>query len=1289
MSDIGWRTRLLRWLAGSLAAVLILMAVLVGAFRLLVPQVAEYREAIAAWAGEAIGAEMEIAEIDVRWRGLVPEILFRDVRLRAADEAVEPIAAEEIAVQASLLDLLRPGPVRPGRVVLRGGDFSLVREADGTVLVPGIARFEPNGGGIEAVEPVVERILARADYRIEASRFTYTDRQQDIGPWDIGVDRLSLYSEGRRHRLQGQLQLPEALGGDLQLSLEAEGPVGALRDWQWQGELDVVALALNWPVERLPGPWLRPLEGEMDLSGRLAGQGLTLESVQADVDVSALRPLDEGPVLRGPEQPPRGELRLHGIDWQAQRRGWRFSVADLALGGLGWPDSRIDLQWQGDRDNARVTANLRYLDLGDAVAVARQILSPGEAPRLWLDRLQPEGELRDVIGEVQLREGEPAEYGARARVTGLGMESWEDIPGFAGVTGWLRADEAGGHFELDAGPVVFDYPTLFRDPLHAERVTSRVDWQRVDAGWDIQASDIQVRNEDARVAAELGVDFRPGGPHWVTLEAEVPTARSDNLSRYLPVGRMPETAVDWLDHAILSGQARNGRVLVDGPTRPFPYHNGEGRFEIDFDVVDGGLRFDEDWPVMRDVDARVSFRGPGMTVEARQGRIAGYQVDSAQAHIDDLQNPEVEIEGQAHGELADGLRFLRDGPLAEWFGRPLADVSLQGGSELDLSLSVPVRQVADLRLDGEVSLSAVSGGAEWLPGEISALEGKLYFSEQAAWAESITGQHLGGAFRLALDPGSRGRHADEDDPPYSVAHIQGHSRIEALAAERPELAFLDRLDGGVDWESRVRVDNRPNGEPIQVTIDSQLKGLAVDLPEPLSKAAEESMPLSVRFPVGQGASRVELDYGGFLALTLQVGEDADGQTGVHGLRADLNQVREPDAVADGIRVAGRADYLSLLPWLTVDWTRGEADGGMALEGLTLDVDRLRLGMLSLESQGVSLDREALGWRVELRGDDASGELLIPADVTRTRSTVEGRLEHLRLRLAEAEVAELAAMDPRSLPSLDFQVERVSRNGMEVNDLALKLQAAPDGVILQQFSTAGDLLRVELGGEWRDDALLGERGRLTGRMESGDLAAALRLFDFVPGLESRQAEVDLNLSWHGPLDATVLGRLGGETRLRLGSGQLREVSPGAGRVVGLFSLQALPRRLFGDFRDVFGRGLRFDSISGDFHIADGDVFTGDLALEGPAVNLRLAGRTGLYSRDYDHHVSVSSPVGATLPVAGAIAGGVTLGAAMLVLSELFRGPLARVGNLEYRLQGAWEDPRVIPLDEEARRALDEE
>jgi uncharacterized protein YhdP len=168
--------------------------------------------------------------------------------------------------------------------------------------------------------------------------------------------------------------------------------------------------------------------------------------------------------------------------------------------------------------------------------------------------------------------------------------------------------------------------------------------------------------------------------------------------------------------------------------------------------------------------------------------------------------------------------------------------------------------------------------------------------------------------------------------------------------------------------------------------------------------------------------------------------------------------------------------------------------------------------------------------------------------------------------------------------------------------------------------------------------------------------------------------------------SALQRLSGRLEISAKDGELTAVEPGAGRVFSLMSLSHLPRRLALDFNDLTGEGLAFDTLTGTFRLTDGDAYTDNLTLRGSAAEIGIAGHANLKNRTYDQTAVVTGQLGASLGVAGALAGGPVVGAALLLFSQVFKEPLKGVTRGYYRITGSWDDPQVRRID--AREVKDD-
>ena len=163
-------------------------------------------------------------------------------------------------------------------------------------------------------------------------------------------------------------------------------------------------------------------------------------------------------------------------------------------------------------------------------------------------------------------------------------------------------------------------------------------------------------------------------------------------------------------------------------------------------------------------------------------------------------------------------------------------------------------------------------------------------------------------------------------------------------------------------------------------------------------------------------------------------------------------------------------------------------------------------------------------------------------------------------------------------------------------------------------------------------------------------------------------------------------LDGKAHVLVEKGRLKEVDPGAGRLLGLLSLQSLPRRLTLDFSDLFTQGFSFDRLEGNFVFDDSDVYTTDTMIVGPAARVDISGRSGLKAQDFDQLVTVYPEVSSALPVAGALLAGPGVGAAMFLVERMARvagGPIHQVARFKYRVTGSWDDPQIDVLETPSR------
>jgi uncharacterized protein YhdP len=570
-----------------------------------------------------------------------------------------------------------------------------------------------------------------------------------------------------------------------------------------------------------------------------------------------------------------------------------------------------------------------------------------------------------------------------------------------------------------------------------------------------------------------------------------------------------------------------------------------------------------------------------------------------------------------------------------------------------------------------------------IPAPVQALTGELRVKNTLIAEADLKGRFLGGPLSVQIDQSSATA---------AQLNAEGHAQASELHSLFSLPATL-KLAGDTDYHVSMPIASGDSeaAQRRNIKIDSNLSGLGVTLPEPLGKGVADERPLQVALEIDDEQLLSRTAYGDVRAL-IRLRQSDDGWTlDRGGVRADGVAPALPGH--RGLRIEGNVQHFVLDDWLALRGTdsnpgaapRDDDDGPKLsdyLQAANVRVADFQIfGYRFADLRGV-LQSTQSGWRVDVSGDTA-GQVLIPESFTGSqplRATME------RLVLNKVPAPEDAAkqadddeeLDPRNLPNMQIYVGSLLLGTRVVGAVDLKATRAPQGIRFDNATILAESARAEAQGEWLK-TVDGLRSTLDATIESKDVAATLKSLSYTPFIEAKRGAIKADLAWNGGYDSNILEHASGAIRVEAETGQIVNLQPGAGRVLGLFSVGALPRRLALDFSDLTEKGLAFDTIHGDFELRDGNAFTNNLLLRGPAAEIGIAGRTGLGTRDYDQTAVVTGNLGASLPVAGALAGGPVVGAAVLLFSQVFKEPLKGITRGYYRITGPWDAPVVERVD----------
>jgi len=250
-------------------------------------------------------------------------------------------------------------------------------------------------------------------------------------------------------------------------------------------------------------------------------------------------------------------------------------------------------------------------------------------------------------------------------------------------------------------------------------------------------------------------------------------------------------------------------------------------------------------------------------------------------------------------------------------------------------------------------------------------------------------------------------------------------------------------------------------------------------------------------------------------------------------------------------------------------------------------------------------------------------------------------------------------------------------GHELGELHLRMLPDPLGLRMDNFLLANP------DGRLRGKGLLANHPRRPTRLEfdleSENLDKLLSRLGMPGSVRRGKLHISGPLGWTGGLEAFDLTKLEGDLEVNAKNGQFLKIEPGAGKLLGILSLQSLPRRIALDFRDVFTDGFAFDDIAGQVHIERGSAYAKNLRMSGPAAKVSMSGVANLVNETQNLRVSIQPRLEDTLAVAGALLGGPAVGVGALIASKVLQNPLGQAAAFEYVITGPWADPLVTKLD----------
>ncbi len=1210
---------------GLLAFVIVVAGIVVGIISLVLPNEKLYKQYVVDFLSRQWDKPVEIESISGKWKGLGPKFIISGLSIKDKDE----VLVQQVTLNVNLIKYLIPKGSTGITVGINDIAVDLERKSSGKIVV------KNNSKDKQSFSDKLEKLLATGTLSVNNLTLNLKDsinhKQHKIN------SKITVQQTSEKRAFAIEL-VSKDLADSIIIKSIADKSYEFMQQANWYAEVDNLSLK---ELAQLTDKTYLPnalVDAQMWLS--TAKGNIVKLSAKADFRGSH----DKSPNIRSKDIELSGKAELvytgNKKQWQAE-----LIINDIETQSIVQDQIRIHL----NRDDAFIYLKADVLDIALLKAITQTVgISNPE-----FDALDMNGKITDVNikYDTKLR-----------RIVDANIEFHEldlhaNFGQFTHLSGVISLQDEQIRLMLDSENGTADMPDYIRGQLKWSQLLLTAQTSMQDDNIDFKINSLWCDCNDFIIdgAARVVYDEQLN----LDLAFAVYDAQVNQLYKYWPSFKWKPKVLNFLDQALVSGTVEQGIILYHGQVKDYPFANNQGVFWTKSNLKSATVDYHKDWPVVKQFNAVVDTINQQLIVKSNRGKVLDGQIKSAVARIANLKKPILTVDINAQGKDNFLIDILNKSPMKKGLEVLKQDMVFSGPQKIDVDLKIPLN-IPDTTVLPEGTITFNYTDFQLGQFELFDLNGQLDFVGPSLYLKDLKGKFLGQNVSITGDIINQAN----QDVQLNVK-LQGDYNVQNFESV---LGFSLPAKGNAPWLFSISntLDNQ-----IGFTAQSDLLGVELEMPDPFAKLTSETAAFAVTCILPCVDSGWGLTYNDILQTNFVQNQESGEIT--------LNKMIFGQAEKNmSDNFGGTLEVLDVDKWIVLlTKNRKEtAPKEMPFKKMSVHVDRLIF--MARELSHVSIDIEAgnEGLIFNLDADEISGKITVPNELDSKGITIQLNKLHWKA-IEKEEVIEIEQTSPVSstYPALHIWIGDFVYNGIPLGESTIEVRPVAEGIRVEKFITRSDLLNLTINGTWSRD--IGETGlsEFNIIMTSKDIAGFLKTMGFQAPITQAEIIIDMQAQWSDFPSQFEIRNISGKMRIEIGQGEVIDAKPGMGRVLGLFSLTNLPRRLILDFRDVLSKGLRFQSMKGDFVLTKGEAYTENFVIDSSSAEIVITGKTGLANQDYEQMIYVIPRVGRVLPTIGAIAGGAVGAAAGFLVQGMFHKGLKDVGKITYKVTGSWDEPII--------------
>ena len=1289
------------------------------------PQLETSKPAVEKLLSQRIGVEVKINEINVYWQGIRPVFDIRDLEF-VVDAKRNPSTISDkphlkIADIRGELSWSSFYHLKPYFTKLHASNavIQVTRDSQKRLYVAGI--LAGDGGDDFHLE---NWLFKQGDLKISDITILWKDfSKSKADAADLRIESMQLQNRFRQHELDAALYSPWHQG---KLSLSGKfshrfgGQAGYWRDWVGDFRWEVQQLDLGQFFRDFEIPF-KQLSGVLGSSGSIAlnkgipdgGQfKLTIEQPVFQQSKSN-QALEFGRLEMEARQFTSGKFISLGVQkfaWLNKNQKAGTPMESLAPMTFGWQAPKRDGELE------KFAFSSAKISLENLSLFAMNLPIPNRI-RQVLEQTNPRGEINDVEitwaepkSSIPLIGGLLSGQGPKFSISGtlnqISITGYRDtIPGIRNLSGKIVTNQSQGSIKLNAqnlGLVITDF--LAEPRLQFDSASGALTWSLKNKQWQIGFDQLSVNNSDiALIANGNYLIGKEKAPDTLDLTIQFPRGKAQTIHRYLPA-EMSKDARTYIEKAFVAGEINNGSLRMKGDPNLAPYDaSGIGEFALNLPITRTVFRpaplfpsAKGTWPEFTEVNGVVSMQQAKLMVVIQDARYQGLQIQNVNAEIPNVSSakPVLNLKGNITGPINDMMDYLRTTPILLTRPELAKNLKLSGPAKLDLEMLLPLQNTDDLKLNALLSLNNnVVVWSDLAP--FNQVQGTIRITEDLPRFERVSAEFFGGTINIR-------QNTVQSQTKQDLYDLNGTIDLERLERHytnqvgRQSQQLLKALDGKAGFKGKLGITSNTT----DLNLDLDFNGLSTSLPEPLSIKKGNKLNGVFRYQsnASEGSSKRIAQWSAQIGKTITL----QGKQGADGIVAQGIGIGAAAIIPErGLGLNLQAIDLNIDAWHRLLFsndgvnsktdaanTAGSADNADGLRVFTARVNQAIAMNRPWPSLTVSAKLGGDTWQVHLKSPNLEGD--VQYQERKNTDLLKGKLLRLHIPQKLPNPANLSASSGKevslgAIPELDLSIDDFSFNQYKPGTVAIKTRSSLNRITIESLKINNPSSSSTVTGEWTSDAQgNNERVIIDTTSQIKDLGAVVSYWGSPKAVEGGRGIISAKLDWSGPPYDPSFDTLAGNVKLNLENGRLLQVDSGFAKIIGVFSLQSLLKfasfDLQGSLGNVVTSGTNFNTLSADFVLRNGVARTQNFTMQLNQARVATSGLVNIPKQTQDLRITIFPTIDATAGALALFAVNPIIGASALIGQYLVSNQLNRTLQTDYLVQGSWDKPDVIPLDQ---------